>query len=107
MTNSNKEFRLTKIIATLGPASEALDTIVQLIEGGVSIFRINFSNGTFEAYDRLLHNVRCASKQTGLPIANLGDLSGPKIRVGEVVPNGIYLKDDKLVVFKKTTGRGW
>ena len=47
MTNSNKEFRLTKIIATLGPASEALDTIVQLIEGGVSIFRINFSLGTF------------------------------------------------------------
>ena len=47
MSNSNKEFRLTKIIATLGPASEALETIVQLIEVGVSIFRINFSLGTF------------------------------------------------------------
>ncbi len=101
MTNSNKGFRLTKIIATLGPASEALETIVQLIEAGVSIFRINFSHGTFEEYDRLLNTVRRASKQTGLPIAVLGDLSGPKIRVGEVVPNGIYLKDDKLVVFKK------
>ena len=101
MPNSNKEFRLTKIIATLGPASEALETIVQLIEAGVSIFRINFSHGTFEEYDRLLNTVRRASEQTGLPIAVLGDLSGPKIRVGEVVPNGIYLKEDKLVVFKK------
>jgi pyruvate kinase len=99
--NSNKEFRLTKIIATLGPASEALETIVQLIEAGVSIFRINFSHGTFEEYDRLLNTVRRASQQTGLPIAVLGDLSGPKIRVGEVVPNGIYLEDDRLVQFKK------
>jgi len=99
--NSNKEFRLTKIIATLGPASEALETIVQLIEAGVSIFRINFSHGTFEEYERLLNTVRRASKQTGLPIAVLGDLSGPKIRVGEVAANGIYLEDDKLVIFKK------
>ena len=101
MPNSNKEFRLTKIIATLGPASEALETIVQLIETGASVFRINFSHGNFEEYDRLLNTIRRASKQTSLPIAVLGDLSGPKIRVGEVVPNGIFLENDRLVQFTK------
>jgi len=92
---------MTKIIATLGPASDSLETIMKLIEAGVSTFRINFSHGTFEEYERLLNNVRRGSEQTGLPTAVLGDLSGPKIRVGEVVSDGVYLKDGGLVEFQK------
>ena len=90
------EFRLTKIIATLGPASEDIETIVRLIDAGVSTFRINFSHGTFEEYERLLNGVRQASERTGLPTAVLGDLSGPKIRVGEVVQDGVCLEDGGL-----------
>ncbi len=101
MTEANHEFRMTKIIATLGPASEALDTIIRLIEAGVSTFRINFSHGTFEEYERLLNAVRRASEQTGFPAAVLGDLSGPKIRVGEVVKEGVHIEDGGLVQFKK------
>ncbi len=95
------EFRLTKIIATLGPATEDVETIVRLIDAGVSTFRINFSHGTFEEYERLLNRVRQASEQTGLPTAVLGDLSGPKIRVGEVVQDGVCLENGGLVEFKK------
>ncbi len=101
VAHSMKEFRLTKIIATLGPASEALETIVRLIEEGVSIFRINFSHGTFEEYERLLSRVRQAAERTGLPAAVIGDLSGPKIRVGEVVAEGVVLEGGAQVEFQK------
>lgn len=101
MADYQKEFQLTKIIATLGPASDDLETIVRLIEEGASTFRINFSHGTFEEYEGLLNTVRRASEKTGLPTAVLGDLSGPKIRVGQVVANGVCLEDGGVVEFKK------
>ena len=87
-TKPKTDFLLTKIIATLGPASEKTETIRTLIEYGVRVFRINFSHGTFEEHERLLRRVRKASAELDIPVAVLGDLSGPKIRVGEVVPEG-------------------
>ena len=95
------DFRLTKIIATLGPASAAPETVARLITEGVSVFRINFSHGTFEEFEILLATVRHASEQTGRPVAVLGDLSGPKIRVGQVVDGGVTLKDGARVEFCK------
>lgn len=95
------DFLLTKIIATLGPASSDTRTILNLIKQGVRVFRLNFSHGTFEDYKKLLKNVRAAEQQSGEHIAVLGDLSGPKIRVGKVIDGGINLLNGQEVKFIK------
>lgn len=95
------EFLLTKIIATLGPSTSDPQTLLKLIDHGVRIFRVNFSHGTFDDYELLLNNIRKAEKSSGNHIAVLGDLSGPKIRVGKVVDGGIQLYKGKEVKFVK------
>ena len=67
-----------KIVATLGPASDAPEMLDRLIEMGVSVFRLNFSHGTLEDMDTRIKNVRAASQRSGRCIAVLGDLQGPK-----------------------------
>ncbi len=79
---------LTTIVATIGPASESADTVRRLIESGVAVFRFNFSHGDLEAHGRRLATVRAVASDLGRPIACLGDLQGPKIRVGKV-PAGL------------------
>ncbi|MFI4859645.1 MAG: pyruvate kinase [Phycisphaerales bacterium JB063] len=80
---------LTKILATLGPASANVPTASRLIEEGARVFRINFSHGTIEQFKQTLDVVRQASEATGEPVAALGDLSGPKIRMlGVDTPDG-------------------
>lgn len=92
---------LTKIIATLGPASSGADKIKELISEGARIFRVNFSHGSFEEFSDLIDQVRLASNETGIPVAVLGDLSGPKIRVGKVTVPGITLQLNGKVEFTK------
>ncbi len=102
------EFLLTKIIATLGPASAESQVILKLIQQGVRTFRVNFSHGSFRDYEKLLANIRKAEKESGEHIAVLGDLSGPKIRVGKVIDGGVDLKKGQKVSFVKhniITGR--
>ncbi len=82
---------LTKIIATLGPASTSPEMITKLVEAGVAIFRLNFSHGTLDDHAIQLANVRAVAKELRRPIAVLGDLQGPKIRVGTVPASGIEL----------------
>ena len=77
-------FPMTKIIATLGPATSSLNIIEKLIKEGARVFRINFSHGSFDDFDKLIDNIRLASKNTNTYVGILGDLSGPKIRVGKV-----------------------
>lgn len=90
---------MTRIIATLGPATADADTIVRLIEEGARTFRINFSHGSFDDYERLHRAVRQAGKATDIQVAVLGDLSGPKIRVGKFPAEGISLtRGDRLVI---------
>jgi pyruvate kinase len=72
----------TKIVATLGPASNAPATIDALIEAGVDVFRLNFSHGTHESHHAAYHAVREAAIRAGRHVAILQDLSGPKIRIG-------------------------
>lgn len=95
------EFLLTKIIATLGPATADLESISKLIDAGVRTFRINFSHGTFADYDRLVENIRQAQNDTGHYVSVLGDLSGPKIRVGKVIEGGVMLHKGDEVIFQK------
>ncbi len=77
-----KNIRKAKIVATLGPSSNSLDTIKQLIEAGLDVARVNMSHGTYEQHSDLIKNIRQASKELGREVAILQDLQGPKIRVG-------------------------
>jgi len=74
--------RKTKIIATLGPASDSDAAIRELIGAGVDVFRFNFSHGTREGHAEVIARVRCEAQHTGRIVALLQDLSGPKIRTG-------------------------
>ncbi len=74
----------TKILATLGPATDDPTVLARLIEAGVSIFRLNFSHASLDDHAARLELVRSVTALAGRPVAVLGDLSGPKIRVGDV-----------------------
>ncbi|MEX2217199.1 MAG: pyruvate kinase [Phycisphaerales bacterium] len=91
---------LAKIVATLGPASESPETVARLIEAGVSVFRLNFSHGDAASHLRRLMTVRSASAEAGRPVAVLGDLCGPKIRVGQAPAGGIEVHAGQDVIFR-------
>ncbi|HEY7086711.1 MAG TPA: pyruvate kinase [Tepidisphaeraceae bacterium] len=75
----------TKILATMGPASAQVDTLLQLFEAGVDACRLNFSHGSLEQHLQTLRNIRQAALRWENPIAVLGDLCGPKIRLGKIL----------------------
>lgn len=85
--------RNTKIVATLGPASSSPSSIDNLFKSGVDIFRLNFSHGNHKEKRRLVYQIRQYEKRLNRPIAILGDLQGPKFRIG------IFSK--KQVIIKK------
>ncbi len=94
------DFLLTKVIATVGPASLQPGVLNQLIDEGARVFRINFSHGKTDGFAATLQAVREASRQTGVPVGVLGDISGPKIRVGQVCDGGIQLEPGQVVEFQ-------
>ena len=74
----------TKIVATLGPACGDVETLYRLFEAGADVARLNFSHGKLDQHLQMLRNLREAAARFSHPIAVLGDLGGPKIRLGEV-----------------------
>ena len=74
----------TKIVATMGPACGDVDTLLRLFEAGVNICRLNFSHGALDGHLLTLQNIREAASRYAQPIAVLGDLCGPKIRLGKI-----------------------
>src|SRR4051812_35649895 len=74
----------TKIVATMGPACGDVETLLRLFEAGADVCRLNFSHGSLEAHLQNLRNIREAAARYSHPIAVLGDLCGPKIRLGQV-----------------------
>ena len=76
--------RQTKIIATIGPASESDDVIRALVGAGVDVFRLNFSHGTHGSHGAAIDRIRHAAAAAGRQVAILQDLSGPKIRTGRL-----------------------
>ncbi len=79
--------RRTKIIATLGPASQSPEVIRQLIVAGMDVARLNFSHGTYDDHAGMIGNLRKISAELDRPVTILQDLQGPKIRVG-IIPSG-------------------
>ena len=74
----------TKIVATVGPAVDGTDKLVELVTAGADVFRLNAAHGDQQEYARRVEQIRGASEKTGRPIAILMDLAGPKIRLGEL-----------------------
>lgn len=83
--------RRTKIVATLGPATEGEQQIKALVEAGVDAVRLNFSHGSHSDYSRMIATIRAATATAGRAIAIIADLQGPKIRVGDMPPGGIEM----------------
>lgn len=88
----------TKIIATIGPATEKPEMISLLIKAGVNVFRQNFSHDVHEAHGKRIKNIRKVSKKLNMPVAILADLQGPKIRVGFLPDEGVELKAGQNIV---------
>ncbi len=88
---------LTKIVCTLGPSTEDLDVLRAMIRAGMTVARLNFSHGTAEDKRRMVKRVREIARQEGKPIALMGDLQGPKIRVGELPEGGLLLRPGEEV----------
>ncbi|MCK9453736.1 pyruvate kinase [Sulfurimonas sp.] len=74
----------TKIVATVGPASDSVGRLEELVRAGVNVFRLNFSHGDYEYHTTVLGRIREVMKKTGLVVGVLQDISGPKIRIGEL-----------------------
>ncbi|RRQ45636.1 pyruvate kinase [Chryseobacterium sp. SC28] len=94
----NKNLKKTKIIATLGPASSDKETMLQMIQSGVDVFRINFSHADYELVLKNVNIIREINKEYGYSVAILGDLQGPKLRVG-VVKEGSFLNPGDILTF--------
>ena len=82
----------TKIVATLGPVSCDKSVIIELIKNGANVFRLNFSHGTHESHAKYIEEIRKASEEIGEYVGILGDLCGPKIRVGKFAGGPVELK---------------
>ncbi len=91
--------RKTKIVATVGPASESKESLIQLAKAGVNVFRLNFSHGTHEDHLQRLLMIREISKELDLNLSILQDLQGPKIRTQLVENNGVVLEAGKQLIF--------
>lgn len=96
------DFKRTKIVCTIGPASAAPETLRQLVVAGMNVARLNFSHGTYDDHAELIRKIRAVSEELGIPVAILQDLQGPKIRVGDLPKEGVTLANGSRVVF--TTG---
>jgi len=90
----------TKIVATLGPASDSYEKIRSLMKAGVNVFRLNFSHGTHAYHSEVLGRIRKAIEETGLITGILQDISGPKIRVG-MLEEDFTLKSGDILEFVK------
>ncbi len=82
-SNIHSRARLTRIVATLGPASQSPEAIEHLVKAGVEVFRLNFSHGSHEFHKGIYNSIRSVAAKLSQPVVVLQDISGPKLRIGE------------------------
>src|SRR5690606_38343646 len=99
-------FKKTKIIATVGPASNTKEKLTELIKAGADIFRLNFSHGTHEDHLNVINIVREINEELGTHVALLQDLQGPKIRMRDIENGGVevFNNDDLIITTEKVIG---
>ncbi|HET7115014.1 MAG TPA: pyruvate kinase [Hanamia sp.] len=89
----------TKIVATVGPACDNFNAMVELVKAGVNVFRLNFSHGNHEDKARIIEIIRKINLTLPFNIAILADLQGPKLRVGEIENNALEIKPGDQLTF--------
>ncbi|MFD2370018.1 pyruvate kinase [Brevibacillus sp. GCM10020057] len=90
--------RKAKIVCTIGPASESVETLKKLIHAGMNVARLNFSHGSHEEHAARIANIRKASEETGKPVAILLDTKGPEIRTGTLATDSVELAEGNTIV---------
>ena len=90
----------TKIVATMGPASNTEEKLVELIQAGMNVARLNFSHGEHAVHGQTIANVRAVDEQLGTHTALLADLQGPKLRIGELEGGQIQLVDGEELLIR-------
>lgn len=91
----------TKIIATLGPASQSKEMLMALVKAGVNVFRLNFAHGQYDWLEKVVLRIREISEELQQPIGILGDLAGPKIRLGDLPDSGVQCSHGQKFIFVK------
>ncbi len=94
MNNGKK----TKIVCTIGPATESLEKLTALVEAGMNVMRLNFSHGDFAEHQGRINNLKKVVEKTGKTVATMQDLGGPKIRIGEFEKGMIVLKEGQTFI---------
>lgn len=89
--------RHAKIVCTIGPACEGIDNLCRLIDAGMDVARLNFSHSDHSYHEKSFHDLRAASEKVGKPVAILADLSGPKIRLGDIENGKVEINEGDLI----------
>jgi len=89
----------TKIVATVGPSCEKFEQLIELAKAGVNVFRLNFSHGTYQNKKEIIDHIKEINKSQPINIAILGDLQGPKLRVGDLTNGQIELIEGADIIF--------
>lgn len=95
-------FHRTKIVATVGPACDTYDKLLSLVKAGVNVFRLNFSHGSHEDKIKIIEHIRKINSSEPFNIAILGDLQGPKLRVGEIIGGSMLVEEGDILTFTNT-----
>jgi pyruvate kinase len=89
----------TKIVATVGPACDTYEKLLELVKAGVNVFRLNFSHGTHEDKGKIIEHIRRLNSEEPYNISILADLQGPKLRVGEIENNALHAEAGDILTF--------
>src|SRR5687768_2393968 len=88
----------TKIVATIGPSCDKPETIERMLRAGMTVARLNFAHGGRADHQRRVDLVRGVSERIGVNVAVMGDIAGPKLRIGELEGGKVQLQNGKTVV---------
>ncbi len=94
-----KDHQKTKIVATIGPASESYENLLQLVKAGVDVFRLNFSHGAHTEHAEVIKNINLINEKHQTHVGILADLQGPKLRVGKIENNALQLNEGDIITF--------